>query len=353
MSVVATTATTAITAAAVLAAGSVPLAYRAVLQRRRAAAARIDAPNKVVESRYVTIGGVEQWLQIRGEDRANPVLLVVHGGPGSPYSVFTPVLREWEKHFTVVHWDRRGAGRTLRRNGFHPEEITFERMVDDGIEVAEFLRGHLGQEKITLFAGSMGTIVGLPMVQRRPDLFHAYVGTDFYVNMVDNERTGRQETLERLRAAGNAKGVAALEALDPDPRTWDVKAWGTRMQWSMGTDPITGNGALKNLFALLLTKPDYSLGDVAAWLKGFNKTRDTMFEQFMRFDARALGLRYEVPFFLFQGASDVVTLTGPAVEFFNEVDAPQKELVLIEGASHFAAFTQPAAFLDALREVKC
>ncbi|MEV6925707.1 alpha/beta hydrolase [Dactylosporangium sp. NPDC051485] len=346
-------AATAITAAALLAAGGVPLAYRATLQRRRAAEARIDTPNKIVEGRYVTAGGVEQWLQIRGEDRANPVLLVVHGGPGSPYSVFTPALREWERYFTVVQWDRRGAGRTLRRNGFHPEEMSFDRMVEDGIEVAEFLRGHLGQEKVTLFAGSMGTIVGLPMVQRRPDLFRAYVGTDFYVNMVENERIGRQETLERLRAANHRKGVAALEALDPDPRTWDVKAWGTRMQWSMSTDPTTGNDALKRLFSLLLTKPDYSLADVAAWLKGFNKTRDTMFEQFMRFDARALGLRYEVPFFLFQGASDVVTLTGPAVEFFGEVRAPEKELVLIEGASHFAAFSQPAAFLDALRKVKC
>ncbi|MGI5244247.1 alpha/beta fold hydrolase [Dactylosporangium sp. CA-139066] len=344
---------TAVTAAAVAAVGGAPPAYRAARQRRRAAEARIDSPNGVVEGRYVTIGGVEQWLQIRGEDRDNPVLLVVHGGPGSPYSVFTPVLREWERHFTVVHWDRRGAGRTLRRNGFRPEEMTFERMAEDGIEVAEHLRAHFGQDRILLMAGSMGTMVGLPMVRRRPDLFCAYVGTDFYVNMAENERRGRLDTIERLRAAGNRKGVAALEALDADPRTWDVKAWGTRMQWSMSTDPTTGNTALKRLFSLLLTKPDYSLGDVSAWLKGFNKTRDTMFEQFMQFDARALGLTYEVPFYLFQGAADVVTLTGPAVEFFGEVRAPAKELVLIEDASHFCAFSQPAAFLDALRRVRC
>jgi pimeloyl-ACP methyl ester carboxylesterase len=344
---------TAVTAAAVVAAGGAPLAYRATLQRRRAADARIDNPAGIVEGRYVTIGGVEQWLQIRGEDRANPVLLVVHGGPGSPYSVFTPVMREWERHFTVVHWDRRGSGRTLRRNGFRPEEMDFGLMVEDGIQVAEHLREYLGKDRIVLMAGSMGTIVGLPMVQRRPDLFCAYVGTDFYVSMVENERRGRLDTIERLHAAGNRKGVAALEALDADPRNWDVKAWGVRMQWSMSTDPTTGNGALKRLFGLLLTKPDYSLADVSAWLKGFGRTRDTMFEQFMRFDARALGTAFEVPFFLFQGANDVVTLTGPAVEFFGEVQAPTKELVLIENASHFAAFSQPGQFLDALRRVRC
>src|SRR3954452_576348 len=114
------------------------LALRPSRQRALRHDALITAPDAIVESPFVPIGGVEQWLQIRGENRSNPVLLVVHGGPGSPYSVFTPVMREWERHFTVVHWDRRGAGRTLRRNGFHPEELTFERMVDDGIEVAEF-----------------------------------------------------------------------------------------------------------------------------------------------------------------------------------------------------------------------
>src|SRR6185369_16716639 len=110
---------------------------RALRQRRRAADARITTANGIVEGRYVRIGGVEQWLQIRGEDRANPVLLVIHGGPGSPYSVFTPALREWERYFTVVHWDRRGSGRTLRRSG-KPRDVTFECLVEDGIEVAEY-----------------------------------------------------------------------------------------------------------------------------------------------------------------------------------------------------------------------
>ncbi|MEV8512550.1 alpha/beta hydrolase [Dactylosporangium sp. NPDC051484] len=343
----------AVTAAAIAAAGSAPLAYRAARKRQRAAEARIDTPAGIAEGRYVSIGGVEQWLQIRGEDRANPVLLVVHGGPGSPYSVFTPLLREWERHFTVVQWDRRGCGRTLRRSGLHPEELTFDRLVDDGIEVAEYVGEHLGQSRVILMAGSMGTIVGLPMVRRRPDLFSAYVGTDFYVNMIENERRGRAETLQRLRAAGNRRGVAALEALDPDPRAWGFKAWGTRMQWSMATDPTTPNAVFRLLFPLLLTKPDYSLRDVAAWLRGFSKVNEAMYEQFMRFDARALGTTFEVPFYLFQGAHDVVTLIEPAVEYFAEVRAPEKELVRIEGASHFAAFTEPGQFLEALRRVRC
>jgi pimeloyl-ACP methyl ester carboxylesterase len=331
----------------VLAAGSAGLRrYRQGILRNRAV---LSGPHAVTESRFVTIGGVEQWLQIRGADRDNPVLLVVHGGPGSPYSIFTPVLRDWEEHFTVVHWDRRGAGRTLSRSGTPaPADLRFERLVDDGIEVAEFLRRHLRKDKVVLMTGSMGTLVGIPMAKRRPDLFSAYVGTDFYVNMVENDALGHAGTLERVRAAGNTKAVVALEGIGGDPRRWSVKDWGVRMQWSMGTDPAPKSG-FKMLFSLLLTKPDYSLRDVRSWLKGFGATRDAMFDQFMQWDARTLGTDFEIPFFLFQGGSDVVTLTRPAVEYFAEVCAPDKALVLIEGASHFCAFTHPAPFLTALR----
>jgi pimeloyl-ACP methyl ester carboxylesterase len=197
-------------------------------------------------------------------------------------------------------------------------------------------------------AGSMGTLIGIPMAKRRPDLFSAYVGTDFYVNMVENDALGHAQTLERVRRAGNAKAVKALEAIGSDPRRWSVRDWGVRMQWSMGTDPSPKSG-FKLIFSLLLSNPDYTLRDVRAWLKGFAATRNTMFDQFIGWDARALGTDFDVPFFLFQGAADVVTLTGPAVQYFDEVTAPAKALVLIEGASHFCAFTHPEPFLAALR----
>jgi pimeloyl-ACP methyl ester carboxylesterase len=74
-----------------------------------------------------------------------------------------------------------------------------------------------------------------------------------------------------------------------------------------------------------------------------------MFEEFKAYDARRLGTRFDVPFFLFQGESDVITVTSLATEYFAEVEAPTKELALIEDAGHFAAFTQPDRFLTELR----
>jgi pimeloyl-ACP methyl ester carboxylesterase len=138
------------------------LAYRKSRQRRVAQALVIDTPNRIVEERFVRVGEIDQWIQIRGEDRDNPVLLVLHGGPGWPNAVFTLPLRPWEQHFTVVQWDHRGAGKTLGRNGkVGSGEMTFSRRVADAIELVEFLRHYLAKDKVILVAESMGTLTGV------------------------------------------------------------------------------------------------------------------------------------------------------------------------------------------------
>jgi pimeloyl-ACP methyl ester carboxylesterase len=326
------------------------LAWRTARQRRVAKALEIDTPNGIVEQRFVKVGGIDQLLQLRGEDRDNPVLLVLHGGPGWPNAVFTLPLRPWEQHFTVVQWDHRGAGKTLGRNGKAGSgEMTFDRRVADAIEVIEYLRAHLGVEKVVVLAESMGTLTGLPLVKRRPDLVHALVATDLYVNMAANEAAKWQLTLERLRAAGNAKGVAALEAIGADPARWDLAAWNTNMAWAFRTNLPTPNLDRKLLFPLALTSPIYTLRDLSSLFMGFQWSTAQMFEELMAFDARRLGPRFEVPLLLFQGETDVITLTSLATEYFQEVEAPTKELALIPDAGHFAAFTQPERFLAELR----
>jgi pimeloyl-ACP methyl ester carboxylesterase len=326
------------------------LGWRRARQRQVAKALEITTPNRIVEQRFVKLGGIDQWIQLRGEDRDNPVLLVLHGGPGWPNAVFTLPLRPWEQHFTVVQWDHRGAGKTLRRNGKAGSgQMTFDRRVADAVELIDFLRQHLGVDKVVVVAESMGTLTGLPLAVRRPDLVAALVVTDLYVNMAANEATKWQLTLERLRAAGNARGVAALEAIGPDPARWDLGAWNTNMAWAFKTNLPTPNLDRRLLFPLALTSPLYSLRDLASVFAGFQWSTAQLFDQFRAWDARRLGSRLEVPFFLFQGETDVITVTSLATEYFAEVQAPTKGLALIPDAGHFAAFTQPERFLAELR----
>jgi pimeloyl-ACP methyl ester carboxylesterase len=309
----------------------------------------IDTPNGIVEQRFVRVGGIDQWVQLRGEDRDNPVLLVLHGGPGWPNAVFTLPLRPWEQHFTVVQWDHRGAGKTLGRNGKAGSgPMTFDQRVADAVELIEFLRPYLGKEKVVVLAESMGTLTGLPLVKRRSDLVHALVVTDLYVNMAANEAAKYRLTLERLRAAGNPKGVAALEKIGADPGRWDLQAWNTNMAWAFRTNVPTPNLDRRLLFPLALSSPLYGLRDLSSLFVGFQWSTAQMFHELKTFDARRLGTGFEVPFFLFQGERDVITLTSLAEEYFEEVEAPTKGLALIPDAGHFAAFTRPERFLAEL-----
>lgn len=325
------------------------LAYRAIRQHQVARSLAISTPRGITESGYVDIGGIEQWIQIRGEDRRNPVLLILHGGPGMSYLATTQLLRSWERHFTVVQWDRRGTGKTFGRNGkAGSQPMTFDQMVDDGIELAEHLRRRLDQDKVIVLASSMGTLVGLPMVRRRPDLFHAYVGTDQYVDVARNEAVSYRMTLDRARATGNRGIIARLEKIGADPLRWSVRDWQVKQQCTSKTDPVAPGGDMKLLLSRALTSPAYRLRDIVHLGAGAQFSTTQLLAQAMGYDARRLGTRFEVPFFLLQGETDVMTLTSLAQEYFTVIQAPVQGLTLIPDAGHLAAFYQPEAFLAAL-----
>ncbi|HEV2238311.1 MAG TPA: alpha/beta hydrolase [Ktedonobacterales bacterium] len=321
---------------------------RGRVRRRLARELIIRDPRGIVEKGFVRIGGIEQWISIRGEDRANPVLLIVHGGPGSIYSIFTPLLRAWERHFTVVQWDQRGAGKTFHRNGKSGSgALSFDRLVSDGIELTEYLRGHLGQERIILVGSSVGSIIGTMMVKERPELFAAYVGTD------QNEsaaglRISWQITLDWLRAAGNAKGVKAVQRLGPRLAHLTPKEWTELHQWTIKANPRIPNMITDVLLPAMLTSPEHTLGDLRDMTAGMNFSTQQLFRELMTFDLRRLGMRFDLPFFVFQGDSDALTPTVSARAYFDAVEAPRKAFVLIREAGHLAAFVRPQQFLSEL-----
>lgn len=336
-----TIALIAIAAVAALAAAA--LTARQVRRNRISRELEVG-PDGIAESRYVKIGGIDQWIQIRGENKENPILFVVHGGPGSPYAVFTPLIRSWEKYYTVVQWDRRGCGMTRRRSG--NDAGTFDQLVDDAVVAAEWVKQRLGREKLILLAGSMGTIVGVPLARRRPDLFEAFICTDMYADMHTNEQVGYEKALTRA----NEKQRRRLESIGNDPTKWDLKAWQIKMDIAMKTDPVTPNAVAKLLFPLAFASPLYRLRDAMTMLAGFMSVQKQMYPEYSRYNAYDHGTSFEIPFYLLQGESDILTITELAQEYYDRVEAPQKAIELIPHASHFAAFTQPDAFLGALRK---
>ena len=121
-----------------------------------ASAQAVSNSGPIDEQGFVTIGGIEQWVTIHGNDRSNPVILVLHGGPGVSNAPFAPAYIPWQTGFTVVEWDQRGAGRTFGRNGADGSgPLTLDRLRRDGLELSEHLRAELHKDKIVLF-GEIG-----------------------------------------------------------------------------------------------------------------------------------------------------------------------------------------------------
>ena len=144
----------------------------------------------------------------------------MHGVP-----LRSPVFGTWAKDFTLVQWDQRGAGRTYGKTGPSIEAtMTIDRMVQDGIEVSEYLTKHLGKKKIILVGGSWGSILGIYMAKQRPDLFYAYIGMAQLVNERAGQAASYARVLQLARADDDQKTVKALEALGPPP--WDsLRKW--------------------------------------------------------------------------------------------------------------------------------
>ena len=261
-------------------------------QSRNAKELQINISNSIVEGCYVKIGGIDQWITIRGENRNNPVLLFIHGGPASTYSIFNPLLRSWEKYFIVVQWDQRGAGKTFRKNGKDSSgTITFDRLAKDGIEVTEYLSKKIGHQKVILIGSSVGSLIGVMMARLRPDLFYAYVGTD---QNVPDPQNLYKITVNALRATGNTRGVQLLEKMGLDQTQWSRKDYDKRNRLLVKAIKDVPNMITDLILPSMLSSPDHTIHDMIDIFKGMNFSLDHLFDDLMNFDLKKLGMQFEL-----------------------------------------------------------
>jgi pimeloyl-ACP methyl ester carboxylesterase len=319
----------------------------AFLRRRNAQDYAITTPNGIDESRYVTIGGIEQYITIRGEDRSNPVILFLHGGPGDATNPWGyAAFRTWLRQFTVVQWDQRGTGRTLGRSGPSiAPTITIERMVDDGIELAESLRNTMNVEKVILVGHSWGSTLGVFMAKQRPDLFHAFVGTGQVVDPQRNYPVAYDDVLKAAEARGEQRAITELRDVGPPPWT-DRRGYGVQRKWANlfeGADAF-----LASTFGMALAAPGSTPRDVTDWFDGQGVSGGRLVPLTSALEAGALGGAFALPVFVIQGAEDFTTPTSLAREFVRTIRAPRKAFTPIAGAGHFAVFMESDAFLKAL-----
>ena len=317
------------------------------LRARNAQRYAVSSPKGIDEAQFVKIGGIEQRITIRGWDRDNPVLLFLHGGPGDVTNPWTFALfAPWEKHFTVVQWDQRGAGRTLRKTGpAVAPTITVDRMVQDGIELSEYLRKRLGKNKIIIVGHSFGTILGLGMVRARPELFYAYVGTGQVADETKNYAVAYDALLKKAQAVGDRQAFDELSRAGPPPYT-SGGGYGVQRKWANafeGADQF-----LMGTIGLALVAPGVSVQDINDSADGQMLSGERLIPQTKSSGPSELGLEFSIPMFVIQGAEDFTTPTALARSYLESIKAPRKAFVAISGAGHFAVFMHSDRFLQEL-----
>ncbi len=321
------------------------LGYRAYRQHQVAKDFPAPSPAGITDERFVKIGGIDQWIQIHGEDVHNPVLLMLHGGPGISFVSQRARFWKWEKFFTVVQWDQRGTGRTFGRNGAEGSgEMTIDRMVRDGIEVVEYLRGRLHQDKIILYGTSWGSILGATIAQRRPDLLYAYVGSGQVSDMARNQLMEYDALLRTVRQANDAQAIAALTAIGPPPYS-SARRLDIEKGWQASYDPPAEKEFLNSLIKSVIFSPDYSISDILNFNKGGQFSRAALGKQMFSVDLHSLGTQFQVPVIIIQGADDALTSTSLAKEYYESLDAPRKEFVVIPNAGHLVFLAMPDRML--------
>lgn len=251
-----------------------------------AEAGKIVTADGIEEQMTVEIGGIRQWVHVRGRHRANPVILFVHGGPAFTTSpVAYHFMRDWEEYFTVVQWDQRGAGKTYAAND--PAEVrptmNVARFVSDAAELARYLRERYGKRKVILMSHSFGTVIGVKTAQAHPELFHAYVGSGQFVHFARSEGQGYKATLAAARADGNKEAVDELLAIapfpDPERPERNLENLGRERRWLAHYDGYYWRNGFGHNAVIASMSPVYSADELKLRDEAMGFSNETMWRE--------------------------------------------------------------------------
>ena len=312
---------------------------------------QITSPNGVQELKPVEINGIRQWISVRGNDRRNPILLYIHGGPGSVEMVESwGYQRPWEDFFTVVQWDQRGAGKTFASNTREAMApgMTIDGMVADAEAMIRYLRTTYGKQKVFVLGHSWGSIIGEEIARRHPEWLHAYLGAGQIADSPRSEADGYRWALEQARQQENAVAVRELEALAPYPGprgTLTIERIGAQRKWTMYFGGLAwGRTEYKPFDDARKLSPDYSNEELAAIDQGSLFSLEHLLAPMAAADF-SKHTRFACPVFIFNGRHDYTTSNEVAARWFATLHAPLKRMFWFDDSAHLMMQEQPGLFL--------
>ena len=315
---------------------------------------KISSKSGLQESGYVLLGGIEQYLQIRGQDRSQPVMLVLHGGPGSP---MTDYSYGWqtalEEVFTVVHWEQRGCGNTYFRNPQAPKP-TLELLLSDLDELVQQLCSRFGQEKVVLFGHSWGTLLGSIYTGAHPDRVSVYISVSQMLDLKKSELLSTEEAVRLACAAGRKKDGARMEnSLKSLLSCQRMDRQGTLelLRLRQKKERYLPSQYSGIMTSLRLFSPDMTVNGFR-WMLSFSKLieENTLLYEALLSGEKKPPLDYQIPVLLIAGEQDWTTPYPMVREYFGQITAPYGEFITIKGTGHIPFVDRPEEFCSVVLE---
>ena len=299
--------------------------------------------NTIAKLEFINLGGIEQCILTRSQNLNNPIMLFLHGGPGMPMMYLAHEFqRPLEENFTVIQWDRRGAGKTYSRNKSSIEDMNVRRIIDDTYALIDTLMNRYQKDKIILVGHSFGTHLGSIISSERPDLIKAYISIG---QVVDNERAIVLQE-EFIRDEANKRNrediiLALDQPIKPDFESW-LFEFGGELKKSKSFFPLIWSG---------MQAQEYTLSEAMAVGKGSSFSSANMKYNVLSESIFSEITEYEVPVYFFIGKFDYATPHQLVAEYYESIKAPKKEITYFENSAHFPFFEEPDQFCTEINRI--
>jgi pimeloyl-ACP methyl ester carboxylesterase len=308
----------------------------------------INTPKGIAVLEQISLGGLKQWVLIRGEDMGNPILLFLHGGPGMPAIPFEHEMRKLEKSFIVVIWDQRGAGKSYSSD-IPKTSMTLKQFLADTYELIQILLLRFDQEKLYLAGHSCGSILGALTVKQHPELIHAYVGVSQIVNLVESEKLSYKYVLDKAIATQNKEALAELNSIQP-PYRGRIEDLMIQRKWLGRFGGVLYNESnYDTLIEIAKAATEYSITDLLNIEPGSLFTTQYLWDDLLTVNFFEQVKELDVPVYFFLGRHDNITSPKLAEKYFNMLQCKKgKQLIWFENSAHISILEESDRFMDIL-----
>ncbi len=304
----------------------------------------------ITELTSLELNGRKEWITIRGQNTQNPVLLFLAGGPGgTQMAAVRHDLAELEKHFVVVNWEQPGSGKSY--SAAAKNSLTVDDYIKDGHALTEYICERFGKEKIYIVGESWGSALGIFLAAKHPENYHAVIGTGQMVDFLKTEIMDYDKAMEIAKERGDTDKIAKLTANGRPPYygsdvTWKSAEYLNYLSSYMGKNPEIQNRGY-NTFRDIFSS-EYGILDKINYFRGIVMTFNHVYPQLYDVDLRVDYPKIDVPVYFFLGRHDINAPTSLAEDYYNILEAPQKEIVWFEHSGHNPWINESDKFVERL-----